>query len=222
MAESEWPIAVVVASASVSGPFDPIVLPRAAPDQVDYEGEVAVVIGRSAKDVPEETAWEHVFGLTAANDVSARDVQIGRYFDDTADHAKAKGFDTFKPIGPWIATPEEYEDPTDVGLRTWVDGELRQEGRTGDMMFPVATCVSFISRFTTLLPGDVIVTGTPGGVGMSSIGEHENPFKHTGRRVRPPIGQWVSTLEGAWLRPGSVVRVEVEGAGAIENPVVSA
>lgn len=190
----EHPIVFLKASSSIAGPRDDIRLPALAPDHVDYEGEIAVVIGRQAKEVDEASAWDHVLGLTAANDVSARDVQRGAYNAGNPDPSKGKSFDTFTPLGPCVCTPDEYADPSDIGLVTKVDGEVRQQARSSSLVNGVPAVVAFVSRFTTLEPGDVILTGTPAGVG------------HPQRR---------------FLRVGSVVTVEVEGVGAIENRVVA-
>jgi 2-keto-4-pentenoate hydratase/2-oxohepta-3-ene-1,7-dioic acid hydratase in catechol pathway len=192
----EDPFAFLKAASSITGPGAPIRLPRLAPDRVDYEGEVAVVMGRTAEDVEEDAAWDHVLGFTAANDVSARDVQKqGMYNGGQPDPSKAKSFDTFTPLGPCVSTLDEYADPSDVGLRTVVDGVERQRARTTQLIFSVPRIVSFLSRFGALRPGDVILTGTPAGVGHP---------------------------EGRFLAPGSVVRVEVEGVGVLENVVEGA
>lgn len=191
----EHPMIFLKATSSIVGPYDDIRLPAIAPDKVDYEGEIAVVIGRRAANVDVARGWEHVLGFTAANDVSARDVQRGAFNAGKADPSKAKSFDTFTPLGPCVATLDEFGDPSDVGLCTIVDGEERQRARSRDLINDVPTLVSFISGFTTLMPGDVILTGTPAGVGHPS---------------------------GRFLRPGSTVRVEVEGVGALENRVVAA
>lgn len=189
------PTMLPVTSTSVCGPHDPVRLPRVAPDQVDYEGELVVVIGHEARDVPEADAWSVVAGLTVGDDVSARDVQKGRRPGWLPNVGAAKSFDTFKPVGPAIVSVDEVPDPDDLLLRTWVDGELRQEVRTSQLIWPVPYLVSFLSRITTLRPGTLLCTGTPGGVGHPS---------------------------GRSLVPGSVVRVEVDGVGAIENTFVEA
>ncbi|HEY2715339.1 MAG TPA: fumarylacetoacetate hydrolase family protein [Solirubrobacterales bacterium] len=190
--EDEHPVLFLKATSSLSGPNDPIQLPALAPERVDFEGEIAVVVSREAAAIEPGEAWSHVLGLTAANDVSARDVQKGTFNGGKSDPSKAKSFDTFTPVGPCVCTPDEYEDPDDVGLRTLVDGELRQEARSSELIHSVAEVVAFASRLATLLPGDLILTGTPAGVGHP---------------------------EGRFLASGSVVRIEVEGVGAIENRV---
>ncbi|MCW8378655.1 fumarylacetoacetate hydrolase family protein [Streptomyces justiciae] len=186
------PAVALVAPSSVTGPYQPVRLPRVAPDRVDYEGEVAVVIGSTASDVSEKRAFDHVAGLTVANDVSARDVQKGELPGWPANPSMAKSFDTFKPLGPAVVSLDEAGDPADLLLRTWVDGELRQEARTAQLIWSIPYLISHLSRVTTLLPGDVVLTGTPGGVGQKT---------------------------GRYLKAGSVVRVEVQNVGAIENTV---
>ncbi len=186
------PVIFLKAPSSVVGPGDDIVLPPVAPAMVDYEGELAVVIGRRATAVEAVHALEHVAGYTIGNDVSARDVQRGAIEGRPADTSTAKSFDTFTPLGPWIATLDGLDDPQDLALRTWVNGDLRQEDRTSQLVHPVAEIVSYLSHQTTLLPGDVIMTGTPGGIG--------------GR-------------QGLYLRAGDVVRIEIEGIGRLENTV---
>lgn len=147
---------------SVVGPDDPIVLPSWT-REVSYESELAVVIGKVTKDVEPEDALSKVFGYTVANDVTARDVQ--RAEDQWA---RAKGFDSSCPLGPWITTGL---DPEDLAVRSRVNGEVRQDGRTSDMIFDVAFLVSYVSQAFTLLPGDVILTGTPAGVGIVDHGD---------------------------------------------------
>jgi 2-keto-4-pentenoate hydratase/2-oxohepta-3-ene-1,7-dioic acid hydratase in catechol pathway len=186
------PALFLKASSSVIGDREEIVLPALAPDRVDYEGEVAVVIGTRGGTVAARDAWDHVLGLTAANDVSARDVQEGAFFGGVPDPSKAKSFDTFTPLGPWVATPDEFEDREDVGLRTLVNGEVRQQARTSMLIHPIPSIVAAVSRFATLRPGDVILTGTPAGVGMA---------------------------RGAYLAEGDDVRVEVDVVGTLRNEV---
>lgn len=156
------PLLFLKPNTSVVGPQTPIVLPSASRD-VHYEGELAVVIGRMCKDVPIERAGDVIFGYTCANDVTARDLQRS-----DGQWARAKGFDTFCPVGPWVAT---RLDPADLAVETRVNGELRQSGRTADLVHNVAELVSFISGVFTLLPGDVILTGTPAGVGPLTPGD---------------------------------------------------
>jgi 2-keto-4-pentenoate hydratase/2-oxohepta-3-ene-1,7-dioic acid hydratase in catechol pathway len=172
------PMMFLVPNTAVVGPGDPVVLPSGS-QEVSYEGELAVVIGRIAKDVPKERVKEVVYGYTCANDVTARDWQRG-----DGQWARAKGFDTSKPLGPWIVTDL---DVSDLRVQSRLDGETRQDGRTSDMIFDVETLVSHASSAFTLLPGDVILTGTPAGVGpveagqrveveIEGIGTLSNPF----------------------------------------------
>lgn len=147
---------------AVVGPDEPVLLPDWT-EEVSYEAELAVVIGRIAKDVPVDRVDEVIFGYTVANDLTARDVQR------TEDQwARAKGFDGSCPLGPWIETEL---DPDDLRIRSWVDGDLRQDGNTTDMVFDVRSLVSYISESFTLLPGDVVLTGTPAGVGAVDDGQ---------------------------------------------------
>ncbi|MCA5894820.1 fumarylacetoacetate hydrolase family protein [Isoptericola sp. NEAU-Y5] len=147
---------------AVVGPDDPIVLPEFT-REVSYEAELAVVISKVCKDVEPEHVRSYVLGYTVANDVTARDAQR-----TDGQWARAKGFDTSCPLGPWIDTDL---DPEDVGVRSYVNGVLKQDGRTADMVFDVPFLVSYISRAMTLLPGDVILTGTPAGVGRIEHGD---------------------------------------------------
>ncbi|MEX2407393.1 MAG: fumarylacetoacetate hydrolase family protein [Actinomycetota bacterium] len=162
MAVPEEPLVFLKPSTAVIGPHDPIwLLPISK--RVDYEGELAVVIGRIAKHVRTEDAFKFILGYTCANDVTLRDLQ------KTDDQwARAKGFDGSCPLGPWIETDL---DPTDVRVETRVNGGIRQAGQTSDMVFGVATLIEYITSFMTLLPGDVILTGTPEGVGPLSPGD---------------------------------------------------
>ncbi len=139
----------------------PVSLPAAAPAEVDYEGEIGIVIGRRAQAVSAANAWSCVAGITPLNDVSARDVQAQGSREAVG---RAKGFPTFKPMGPCFATPDELADPDDISLVTRVNGEVRQQGRSSDMVFPVSAIIEAVTRVQTLEPGDVICTGTPGGV----------------------------------------------------------
>jgi 2-keto-4-pentenoate hydratase/2-oxohepta-3-ene-1,7-dioic acid hydratase in catechol pathway len=181
------PMVFVKVTSSVVADRVPVLLPAIAPDQVDYEGEVAIVIGRRATSVVEAAAWSYVAGITACNDVTARDVQR-----DTGNFGLAKSFDTFTPLGGSLVTVDEYDDPDDIGLTTRVDGEIRQDSRTDDLVFPVPALIAYLSRHTTLEPGDVISTGTPAGVGV---------------------------VDGRFLRPGSVVDVRVERVLPLVNEV---
>jgi 2-keto-4-pentenoate hydratase/2-oxohepta-3-ene-1,7-dioic acid hydratase in catechol pathway len=177
---------------AAQNPGDPILLPTAAgSEQVDYEGELAVVIGRTCKNVAKENALENVLGYTCANDVSARDWQ--KKFGG-GQWCRGKGFDTFMPLGPELVFKDEIPDPNVLEISTSVNGEVLQNSNTSDMIFDVPTLVSFLSQSTTLFPGTVILTGTPPGVGMARI---------------PP----------RWLREGDIVTVAIEGIGELTNPV---
>ncbi len=172
------PLMFLIPNTAVVGPNEPVVLPSVT-SEVHYEGELAVVIGRVCKDIEPAEVSKVVFGYTCANDVTARDLQRG-----DGQWARAKGMDTFCPIGPWIETDL---DPADLSLRTRLDGEVVQDGTTADMVHDVAMLVSHASKAFTLLPGDLILTGTPAGVGpveagqrveveIAGIGTLSNPF----------------------------------------------
>jgi 2-keto-4-pentenoate hydratase/2-oxohepta-3-ene-1,7-dioic acid hydratase in catechol pathway len=156
------PLVFLKPNTSVIGPYEPIVYPGQSSD-VHYEGELGVVIGRICRDVPEDKAAEVVYGYTVVNDVTARDLQ-----KSDGQWARAKGFDSFCPLGPWIETEL---DVSDLALTTTLNGEVRQETRTSLMVCGGATLISYVTSFTTLLPGDVIATGTPAGVGPMQPGD---------------------------------------------------
>ncbi|GAA3668384.1 fumarylacetoacetate hydrolase family protein [Yimella lutea] len=156
------PMMFLIPNTAVIGPDDPVVMPPQS-ERVDYEGEVAVVIGRMCRDVSPEEAAKSIFGYTCANDVTARDLQ-----KSDGQWARAKGFDTFCPIGPWIETDL---DLSDLRVRTRLDGETVQDGTTADMIHDVPTLISYASQAFTLLPGDVILTGTPEGIGPVQPGQ---------------------------------------------------
>lgn len=156
------PIVFLKPSTSVIGPGEPIAYPNVSSD-VQYEAELAVVIGRVCREVPKERVRDVVFGYTCANDVTARDLQRRE-----AQWGRAKGCDTFCPIGPWIETDV---DPSDLAITCTVGDELRQSGRTSQMIYDVAALVAYVTEAMTLLPGDVILTGTPAGVGPLQVGE---------------------------------------------------
>ncbi|MBI5440932.1 MAG: fumarylacetoacetate hydrolase family protein [Deltaproteobacteria bacterium] len=188
----EDPVIFMKPTTAVTHPGDPIRVPaccRRGPE-VDYEGELAVAIGTAARDVTEERALEFVRGYTVANDVSARRWQR----HNGGQWIRGKSFDTFCPLGPALVTADEIPDPQVLPLRTVVNGEVLQEGTTADMIFPVARIVSFLSQDTTLLPGTVILTGTPPGVGFART---------------PP----------RFLSVGDRVTVEIDRIGALINPV---
>ncbi len=184
-----WPIVFTKVPECVVGPHDAVQLPAGVSEQIDYEAELAVVIGRGGKNIARADALQHVFGYTIVNDVTARDVQMRHQQWDMG-----KSFDTFCPMGPWIVTADEL-DGTLTRVRCWVNGELRQDGSTEQMIFDIPTLIETVSRGITLYPGDVIATGTPAGVGMG---------------LSPP----------RYLRTGDRVRVEIDGIGSIENAFV--
>lgn len=157
----EQPVIFIKPNTSVIGPDDAIVWPSMS-KKVDHEAELAIVIGKICKDVPKERVQDVIFGYTIGNDVTARDLQKvdGQW-------SRAKGFDTFCPLGPWIETDL---DPSDLAISAEVDGELRQNDRTSSMIFDIPTIIQFITQVYTLLPGDVILTGTPAGVGVIPVG----------------------------------------------------
>ena len=156
------PLVFLKPNTSVVGPDDAIVYPEQT-QNLHYEGELAVVIGRICRDVPVEDVAKVVHGYTVGNDVTARDLQ-----KKDGQWARAKGFDSFCPLGPWIETDL---DVNDLGVRTLVGDEVRQDGRTSQMVFDVPTLISYVSSFMTLLPGDVLLTGTPAGVGPMQVGD---------------------------------------------------
>ncbi len=159
------PMTFLKPNTSVIGPLDSIVYPRTS-QEVSFEGELAVVIGRICKEVPESRAAEVIFGYTVANDVTARDLQRS-----DGQWARAKGSDTFCPLGPWITTHQSLDEVASLSIRTTLDGELRQDGSTAAMIFGIPQLIAYISSYTTLLPGDVILTGTPEGVGSMLPGQ---------------------------------------------------
>ena len=183
----ERPLIFLKATTSVIGPEDAIVLPRMAPDEVDYEAELALIIGKTARHVSPENALDVVLGYTCANDVSARDCQKKQ----DRQWARAKSFDTFCPLGPWIETDL---DPSDLRVRCRLDGRTMQDASTAAMIFDCRTLISYLSQAFTLVPGTVILTGTPDGVGMAQSPE-------------------------VYLRPGNRVEVQIEGIGTLANPV---
>ena len=157
------PVLFLKPSTSVTGPGDRIAYPVKLTDRVDYEGELAVIIGRLCRDVPKERAYDVIFGYTCANDVTARDLQL-----KDGQWTRAKGFDTFCPLGPWMETAT---DPSDLGITTAVNGEVRQHARTRELLWDVPSLIEYISSVMTLLPGDVLLTGTPEGVGPLTDGD---------------------------------------------------
>lgn len=176
-------------STCVTGPTDPVHVPRAS-HVLDYEGELGFVIGRRGRHVSRDDAADYIAGYLVVDDVTVRDWQFR-----TPTWTMGKSFDTHGPIGPWIVTTDELRDPHQLALRTFVNGELRQESNTKQLIFDCFTLVEHFSTAFTLEPGDIIATGTPGGVGILN---------------KPP----------QLLKAGDVVRVEIEGIGEIENPII--
>lgn len=182
------PLVFLKATSSMTGHLEPIQLPGNYPDEVDYEAELAVVIGKTARHVKRENALEYVFGYTCANDVSARDVQLRL----DRQWARGKSFDTFCPLGPFLVTGV---DPSRARVRLHLNGRVMQDQSAGDMIFPIPFIIEYLSACMTLQPGTVILTGTPGGVGMG---------------LKPPV----------YLRHGDRVSVDIEGIGVLENTVM--
>jgi acylpyruvate hydrolase len=184
------PIFFAKAASAALGPYDPIVIPRIT-HQVDYEAELALVIGRKGRHISEASALEHVAGYMAFNDVSARDMQFGdrQWF-------RGKSCDTFAPMGPWIVTADEVADPQRLDIELRLNGQVMQRSNTSQMVFSIAQLISFISQAMTLEPGDVIATGTPSGVGYVR---------------KPPV----------FLQAGDIVEVQIQGVGTIRNPVIA-
>jgi 2-keto-4-pentenoate hydratase/2-oxohepta-3-ene-1,7-dioic acid hydratase in catechol pathway len=181
------PILFAKFPSSVIGPGDPICWSPELTSQVDYEGELGVIIGRPARDVPAERAYEVVAGYTIVNDISARDLQFG-----DGQWVRGKSLDTFCPMGPWLVTKDEIEDPQNLEIRTWVNDQLLQDSNTREMIFKIPELIEFMTRAFTLYPGDVISTGTPDGVGVS-----RNPQ--------------------VLLKKGDQVKVAVQGLGELSN-----
>ena len=193
MAAPVNPVLFVKGINTLQNPGDPILIPtHMKSDEVDYECELAVVIGKACKNVSREEALKYVLGYTCANDVSARDWQIKK---GGGQWCRGKFFDTFCPLGPCITTADELPDPQSMKISTVLNGERVQDWTTSDMIFDVATIVSFLSGSTTLPAGTVILTGTPHGVGMAA--------KPSPR----------------WLKPGDSVTIEIEHIGKLTNPV---
>jgi 2-keto-4-pentenoate hydratase/2-oxohepta-3-ene-1,7-dioic acid hydratase in catechol pathway len=189
-----YPILFMKGPNAAQDPGAPIVIPgHLQSTEVDYECELGVVIGKACKNVSRERALDHVLGYTCANDVSARDWQIR---NGGGQWCRGKTFDTFAPLGPCLVTRDEIPDPNALKIGTILNGERVQDWTTSDMIFDVPRLIEFLSGSTTLLPGTVILTGTPHGVGMAR---------------KPPL----------WLKPGDVVTVEIEKIGALTNPVVA-
>lgn len=193
LAAPQFPVLFVKGVNALQHPNEPILIPtHLRSDEVDYECELAVVIGKPCKNVRRENALDYVLGYTCANDVSARDWQIKR---GGGQWCRGKFFDTFAPLGPCLVTRDEIPNPNALRIRTILNGETVQDWNTNDMIFDVPALIEFLSGSTTLLPGTVILTGTPHGVGMAS---------------KPP----------RWLKPGDSVTIDIEKIGALTNPVM--
>ena len=190
----EYPVVFFKGINTLQNPGEAIQIPtHLRSDEVDYECELAVVIGRACKNVSRQNALDYVLGYTCCNDVSARDWQIKR---GGGQWCRGKSFDTFSPLGPVLVTRDEIPDPNALKIRTVLNGQLMQDWNTNDMIFNVATLIEFLSGSTTLLPGTVILTGTPHGVGMAQ---------------KPP----------RWLKAGDHVTIEIEKIGALQNSVAN-
>jgi 2-keto-4-pentenoate hydratase/2-oxohepta-3-ene-1,7-dioic acid hydratase in catechol pathway len=186
------PVLFIKASNTLNNPGDEIPIPKRS-SMIDYEGELAVVIGKPAKHVPRERALEYVFGYTVANDVSARDWQRQKELGG-GQFARGKSFDGFCPLGPWIVTRDQVPDPNALRLKTILNGQTMQDNSTGDMIFDVPALIESLSSTMTLRAGSILLTGTPQGVGFART---------------PPV----------WMKPGDRVAVEIEQIGRLENPV---
>lgn len=193
MKPPQYPVVFMKNPAAVTGPHSTIIIPRCCTlgPEVDYEAELAVVIGRATKNVTPEQALDHVFGYTCANDVSARKWQKHA---GGGQWVRGKSFDTFCPLGPAIFTKDEITSPQSLELTLELNGKTMQQGNTSDMIFSIAEIISFLSQGTTLLPGTVILTGTPSGVGFTRT---------------PPV----------FLTPGDVVKTTIEDIGTLVNSV---
>jgi 2-keto-4-pentenoate hydratase/2-oxohepta-3-ene-1,7-dioic acid hydratase in catechol pathway len=188
------PMLFIKAGNTLNDPLGAIPIPRRS-SQIDYEGELAVVIGRVAKNVARDKALDYVLGYTIANDVSARDWQRDQALGG-GQFARGKSFDGFCPLGPCLVTRDEIADPNALRLKTILNGQTMQDNTTADMIFDVKALIESLSSTMTLRPGDVLLTGTPQGVGMARI---------------PPV----------WLKAGDTIAVEIEKIGRLENPVAS-
>ena len=184
-----WPIVFTKVPECVVGPTDVVHIPHGVSEQIDYEAELLIVIGKGGKNISAQDAMQHVWGYSIVNDVTARDVQMRHQQWDLG-----KSFDTFCPMGPWAVTAQAM-DGNAVQVRCWVNGDLRQDANTANLIFGIPTLIETISRGITLHPGDLIASGTPAGVGMG---------------MKPP----------QYLKAGDTVRIEIEGIGVLENRMV--
>jgi 2-keto-4-pentenoate hydratase/2-oxohepta-3-ene-1,7-dioic acid hydratase in catechol pathway len=192
MSLPDQPLLFLKATTSITGHKAPIVLPAAGPDCVDYEAELAVIIGRRAKNINPAEAMDYIMGYTCANDISARDWQFDK---QKGQWVRGKSFDTFCPLGPWIVTKEEIADPDNLNISAMLNGRIVQDSNTSQMIFNIREILSNLSKSMTLLPGTVILTGTPDGVGFTR---------------KPPL----------FLKEGDVVSVEIEKIGTLTNKVI--
>ena len=190
--QGDAPVIFTKATTTVNDPYGKIVIDPAVSEQIDWEAELAVIIGKAGKNIPEADALSYVFGYTVLNDVTARDIQnrFKQFF-------KGKSLDGYCPMGPWIVTADEIPDPQQLSIRLRVNGVLKQEASTADMIYPVTTIIAILSQGMTLEPGDIIATGTPSGVGFART---------------PP----------EYLKAGDVVETEIDSIGLIRNEVVNA
>lgn len=186
----DFPVVFFKLQTAINAPGAPIVLPRNS-QEPDYEAELAFVIGKGGFRIQAEDAMQHVFGYTIVNDVSARDIQRS-----TSQWSMAKSFPTFCPMGPAIVTADEVADPHALAIRTTIGDEVLQNSTTAELIFKIPQLIEYLSSIAPLLPGDVVSTGTPSGVGMG-----RNPKR--------------------WLRPGETVTVTIDGLGALTNPIVA-
>ncbi len=191
MAYPEIPVVFIKATTSVIGHLSPILLPAAGPERVDYEAELAVIIGKAVKNISPSEAKVCILGYACANDVSARDWQLEK---QAKQWARGKSFDTFCPLGPYLVTRDEIPDPDHLRIRTILNGHTLQDSSTADMIFNVPAIISDLSRSMTLLPGTVILTGTPEGVGFTR---------------QPPV----------YLKDGDTVVIDIENIGQLVSPV---
>jgi 2-keto-4-pentenoate hydratase/2-oxohepta-3-ene-1,7-dioic acid hydratase in catechol pathway len=189
--QEDAPVIFTKATTTVCGPYDTIVIDPTVSDKIDWEVELAVVIGRTGKNISEDEALSYVFGYTVLNDITARDLQ-----DKFKQFFKGKSLDGSCPLGPWIVTADEIPDPQQLTVRLRVNGVLKQESHTSDMIYPVKTIISILSQGMTLEPGDIIATGTPGGVGFAR---------------NPP----------EFLKAGDVMETEIDGIGMLRNEVIT-
>lgn len=192
MSYPDQPVLFLKATSSITGHEDPLILPAAGPDCVDYEAELALVIGRKAKNIRPAEVEDYILGYTCANDVSARDWQFNK---QKGQWARGKSFDTFCPLGPWIVTKDEIADPNNLNISAILNGRIVQSSNTSQMIFNIQEIVSNLSKSMTLLPGTIILTGTPEGIGFSR---------------QPPL----------YLKEGDIISIEIETIGTLTNRVI--